>query len=49
MSNKITPQIKKIIEENALALAMIDLNGRPWVIGLGGCIVTRYSLRVTGY
>ncbi len=35
MSSKITPQIKKIIEENALALATTDGKGDPHCIAVG--------------
>ena len=33
--NKITPEIKKLIEENALAVATTDENGNPHCIALG--------------
>lgn len=47
MSNKITPKIKKIIKENALALAMLDLKSNPYVIGLAGCKVKENKLILT--
>lgn len=35
MSTKITPKIKKVIEENALALATTDEKGNPHCIAVG--------------
>lgn len=47
MSTKITSKIKKIIEENAFAFAMVDLKGNPYVIGLAGCKVRENKLILT--
>lgn len=47
MSTKITHKIKKIIEENALALATLDLKGKPYVIGAAYCKVKENKIIIT--
>jgi len=47
MIPKITSKVKKIIEENALALATINLRRNPYVIGVAYCKVKENKIIIT--
>ena len=47
MKNKISSEIKKIIEENPLALATVDKKGKPYVIAVAFAKVENNKIIIT--
>jgi uncharacterized protein len=47
MDSKITPIIKKIIEENPLSLATVGAQGKPYIVAVAYCKVKENKIVIT--